>query len=129
MTDTVSETIETSNRTVNRGGNPNWRRGVSGNPGGRPKGCDPRLALLKALARVEKEKGVTFAEHFCRIAFDADARMPTLAVALARKLWPDLTGETGVRGPITINIVYGAEKLAVQVFSPIPQSHDAAVRR
>ena len=101
MTDTISESAE---KAVEKPWQ--FKRGQSGNPGGRPKGCDPRLTLLKALAKVEKEKGITFAEHFVNEAFKADSRYPTLAVALARKIWADLTNETGDGGPARIEIHY-----------------------
>lgn len=64
------------------------------------------MILLRALAKVEKEKGITFAEHFCKEAFKSDARSPQLMVAMAKKLWPDLTNETGDRGPSRIEIHY-----------------------
>jgi hypothetical protein len=68
-----------------RKGNPNWVKGVSGNPSGRAAG---RMAELeKAMAAAAKKYGgKTFLTHLCEIAYKDNQ----VAIAIARKLLPDL---------------------------------------
>ena len=68
-------------------GNPNWVKGVSGNPNGRPPTAKSELDRLRdAVKLVEKEQGITLYAHFVRQAFEDN----TVLVALAKKLVPDL---------------------------------------
>jgi len=74
---------------VAQAGNPNWVKGKSGNPTGRPTGSTGRFsvkALHEALAKVEAEKGESFLENVIRRAYTEDS----VAIALLRKLLPDL---------------------------------------
>ena len=78
-------------------GNPNWQQGVSGNPNGRPvrpEIAELRLALDKAKA-LNGDK--SFLEHFCERAFTDT----NIAIALAKKLLPDLSEQD-----------YGAETMS-----------------
>jgi hypothetical protein len=65
--------------------NPNWIKGVSGNPFGRPKSPE-REELRKALEYAQKTQDKSFLQHFVNRAFENDA----VAIALAKKLLPDL---------------------------------------
>lgn len=68
-----------------KAGNPNWKKGQSGNPNGRPP--KPEIEeLRKALALVEKKEGKKFIQHYVEKAFtDKD-----YARVLMNKLLPDL---------------------------------------
>jgi len=67
-------------------GNPNWKQGVSGNPSGRPSA--ERAALRKAMEKAAKVNGdKSFLQHFVERAYLSDV----VAVALARKILPDMT--------------------------------------
>jgi hypothetical protein len=65
--------------------NPNWKKGVSGNPNGRPP--NPiRTQLDKALKDVEKRHKKSIIEHALHEAYKDN----TLLAAILRKLLPDL---------------------------------------
>jgi len=67
-------------------GNPNWEKGTSGNPLGRPK--NPEIQLLRdALEMAKKEKGINLLNNIVLRAYESD----TLAIAILRKLIPDMT--------------------------------------
>jgi len=71
-------------KTKSRRGNPNWKKGQSGNPNGRPR--RPEVDLLReALEKAKEKKGKEFLEHFVERAYTNDA----VGIALARKLLPD----------------------------------------
>ena len=64
--------------------NPNWVKGVSGNPKGRTR--KPEIELFReALAKVEKEKDMSLLEHAVRLSFKSEA----VLVALLKKILPD----------------------------------------
>jgi hypothetical protein len=69
--------------------NPNWVKGVSGNPKGPPR--RPEIDLLrKALAKAKKSHGgVDFLDHFVDLAYTDHA----VAIALAKKFLPDMRAE------------------------------------
>jgi len=68
-------------------GNPNWKKGQSGNPNGRPKGTTRTNLLMDAIAKVEKQKGKKkFLIHAVEQAY-TDTRV---LVAILKKIIPDL---------------------------------------
>jgi len=83
--------------------NPDWVKGVSGNPAGRPVGSYAiHTKLEKAIAKVENTKGIDIYEHFVEQALGDK----NVLIALLRKLVPDRQHSEGEIGRI-INIVYG----------------------
>jgi len=82
--------------------NPEWVKGKSGNPAGRPKGSYAiHTQLEKAIEGVGKDKKIDIYKHFVERAYDND----TVLVALLRKLVPDRQYSEGDAERI-INIVY-----------------------
>lgn len=79
-----------------KGGNPNWRKGVSGNPGGRVK-IDMRI---KELAKQKTELALNTLAHICGKGESESARV-SAAVALLDRGWGkpaqavDLTNSDG----------------------------------
>jgi len=71
-------------KTKIKRGNPTWRKGISGNPKGRPKNAEIEL-LRGALDKAKKKKGIYFLDHFVERAYESDQ----VAIALARKILPD----------------------------------------
>lgn len=65
-----------------KGGNPNWRKGVSGNPGGRVK-VDMRI---KELAKQKTELALNTLAHICAKGESESARV-SAAVALLDRGW------------------------------------------
>lgn len=65
-----------------KAGNPNWKKGVSANPNGRPKGSGYMDALNKAIHEVEKIKKKKLFIRFVEQAYNN----PTIMVALMNKL-------------------------------------------
>ena len=80
-----------------KAGNPNWKKGISANPKGRPKGSGSQLPqLLEAIKRVEKKLKLDYFE----IMVLRSLHEPSVMNAIARKLIPDLkaveiTGQEG----------------------------------
>ena len=65
--------------------NPNWKKGVSGNPNGRPK--KPEIEQLRtALQRAKVKDNFDLLEHFIKRAKVSDQ----VLIALAKKVLPDM---------------------------------------
>ena len=75
-----------------------FEKGKSGNPKGRPKGTITTLSpdeLMASLKRAKaKNKGVSFLDNFCLRAYTSDK----MAIALLRKMLPDLAQVASVLG-------------------------------
>ena len=72
-----------------------WVKGQTGNPNGRPR--RPEIQLFReALARVEKEKGVSLLVH---AVWQAYKEGPVL-ISLLRKMLPDLIQSEGEENPL-----------------------------
>lgn len=72
-----------------------WVKGQTGNPNGRPR--RPEIQLFReALARVEKEKGVSLLVHAVRQAY----KDTPVLISLLRKMLPDLIQSEGEENPI-----------------------------
>lgn len=108
-------------------GNPRWKKGVSGNPAGRPSGArDLWPELYEALRTVEEKKKKLFAVRLVELSWNN----PHCAVALAKKFWPDLTQDTNPR-PSIVNIVYGYSIVKTTRIpgAPQPEIVDPAARQ
>jgi hypothetical protein len=71
--------------------NPNWVKGVSGNPKGRV--ANPFIEYLReALIEVEEEKKEKFLKKYVKRAFEKDVVM----MDLAKKLVPDLVQQDNI---------------------------------
>ena len=101
---------ETKKKQVNRVKHL-WKKGESGNPGGRPVGARNLFnELYEELRNVEREKKETFAHLLCRLCWED----PKVAVAMSKKFWPDKTEEVGEKTPAVINVnrIYLGENVA-----------------
>ncbi len=68
-------------------GNPNWKKGISANPKGRPKGTTRTNLLMDAIAKVEKQKGKKkFLLHAVQEAYTDNK----VLIAILKKIIPDL---------------------------------------
>lgn len=88
---------------MSKRGNPNWEKGKSGNPNGRPKGSKNKVteALKIAIGEVEKEKGKGLFRHFVERGYKND----NVLVALIRKLVADKTQVEGnLEGDVKVKI-------------------------
>lgn len=80
--------------------NPNWKKGISGNPGGRPRNSEIE-ELRKAMKTVQKKHDRTLLEEFVERAYKDNM----VLVALMRKLLPDqkyIEGKIGGSVNITL---------------------------
>jgi len=68
----------------NSRGNPNWKKGVCPNPGGRPKGTSVKV-LLDAIEEVEKDKGI----NYWKKVIEKSLATPSLMIAVMKKIIPD----------------------------------------
>lgn len=70
--------------------NPNWQKGVSGNPAGRPLGTKNKFSLAdlqKSLDKAKENHGdVSLLDHVCDKAYDDNV----IAIAILKKMLPDL---------------------------------------
>jgi hypothetical protein len=85
-------------------GNPNWVKGKSGNPHGRPESpekCELRLALDKA--KKENKRGLI--EHCVQMAYK-DSQM---AIAIMKKILPDLSGDEGMKEIVRTFLIRSSE--------------------
>ena len=73
---------------VKKVGNPNWSKGVSGNPEGRPRSGNAELEKLRAaVAKVEGKNGKKkLYEHFIDRCYENDS----VLIAFLKKMVPDL---------------------------------------
>jgi 3-phosphoglycerate kinase len=69
--------------------NPNWKKGISGNPKGRAKGSvnEAKAQLFAALKAAEKKNGISFISDYVQKSYNDTPR----AIALLKKIVPDLT--------------------------------------
>ncbi len=84
--------------------NPNWKKGVSGNPGGRPKGTvnEAKRDLLVALKAAEKKQGISFISDYVIKSYNDSPR----AIALLKKIVPDLTeADLAISGQSLVDIL------------------------
>ena len=90
--------------------NPNWTKGVSGNPKGRPK-KGHIYELEKAISKVSKAKGKKLWTHFVERAYEEDS----VLIALSKKILPDLRHiEGAVKVEVELIPMTPAEKLAYE---------------
>lgn len=99
--------------------NPNWKKGTSGNPHGRP--ARPEIeALRKAIEIVEKKKNTTFLEHFVGLAW----KDKNVAIALAKKIVPDLSSiDSTVDNPQLNEEVSKLRQSLKQMIDSVQKSH------
>lgn len=90
-------------------GEPSKERGNNGRflpgnhlaPGRIPGRYDFFPALARALQRVEKNHGISLIAHAVERAYKNDAVM----IAILKKILPDLTSDTGMKGPQIVQIM------------------------
>lgn len=97
-------------------GNPNWKKGQSGNPKGRPK--KPFIEQLEfALRKEGRARGVKFFQHVAQLAYTSES----MAIAVLKKILPDLKQvESKIKLeveliPMTIQEKLGYDKLAEEL--------------
>lgn len=82
----LTKKIENTSDKQNQRGNPNWKKGKSGNPKGKPKGSKNYTTLLEeAVKRIEDKKGRNLFDHMIERAFISDR----VLIAVAKKFIPD----------------------------------------
>jgi len=80
-----------------------FKPGNNANPKGRPKGSTNFLPeLIRAMRSVEKEKRISILKH----AWEESLKDNKLLATMLRKIVPDLTNESGEKGPTSIRISY-----------------------
>ena len=87
-----------------KAGNPRWKKGVSGNPKGRPKGSgSERTKLIGAILRMEEEHSFNWWEETVM----QSRTEPSIRIAIMKKLVPDLKSvdiNTLMEGKFDINV-------------------------
>ena len=82
--------IKNGKKVIRKSGNPQWTKGVSGNPGGRPKNTE-MAALRRALKySAKKDNKGSLLRHFVERAYVDDR----VLIALMKKLLPDMASTT-----------------------------------
>lgn len=93
-------------------GNPNLVKGVSGNPGGRPKGTGLK-PLLEAIREWEKKTG----RNYYSLMVEKSVTNPVILVAIMKKLVPDLE-QIEHSGEVKIEIIAPTKGILVDVNAP-----------
>ena len=95
---------------ANKNGNPNWKKGTSGNPAGRPKGAQDKITreLKEAFALLLQNKLGEFEGWLERVAETDPAKAIDLAIKLSERFVPalarqEITGADGKDLNMTFN--------------------------
>ena len=80
--------------------------------------------LVRCLQKVEKEKGISLIEHAVERAYKNDAVM----IAILKKVLPDLTTDTGLKGPqiVQIMLTHRADLASYSAAAPSVNPESAA---
>lgn len=92
-------------------GNPNWVKGKTGNPNGRPKTGQAELEKLRVAAdKVSKEKQKPLYDHFIERCYENDS----VLIAFLKKMVPDLKY---VEGDLKAGLAEDTMSFIAQLFS------------
>src|SRR3972149_4723796 len=88
------------------GGNPNWLKGKSGNPAGKPPGAVTaiQIKIKEAFAMLLENKLPQLSEWIDRIAKDDPDNAATLMVEISKRFVPTLQS-TKIEGEITTRML------------------------
>jgi len=85
-------------------GNPKWKKGISGNPKGRPPGSgSERMKLINSILNMEKKHSFNWWEETVM----QSRTEPSIRIAIMKKLVPDLKSvdiNTLMEGQLEINV-------------------------